>query len=61
MSGKQVTRYFCGDCGTPLWAESAATPTFCAVKLALFGNNFEPAIEIFWKSAHGALIFALCP
>ena len=51
LSGKPMTRYFCGDCGTPLWAESDATPTICAVKLALFGNNFEPAIEIFWKSA----------
>ncbi|TFY57964.1 hypothetical protein EVJ58_g6703 [Rhodofomes roseus] len=53
LSGKQVTRYFCGDCGTPLWVESDATPTLYAVKLALFGNNFAPGIEIFWKNAHG--------
>ncbi|KAH9829674.1 Mss4-like protein [Rhodofomes roseus] len=52
LSGKQVTRYFCGDCGTPLWVESDATPTLYAVKLALFGNNFAPGIEIFWKNAH---------
>ncbi|KZT67095.1 hypothetical protein DAEQUDRAFT_729509 [Daedalea quercina L-15889] len=52
LSGKQVTRHFCGDCGTPLWVESDATPTIYAVKLALFGNAFEPGIEIFWKNAH---------
>ncbi|KAH9922630.1 Mss4-like protein [Fomitopsis serialis] len=52
LSGKQVTRHFCGDCGTPLWVESDATPTIYAVKLALFANNFAPGIEIFWQNAH---------
>ena len=51
-SGKQVTRHFCGDCGTPLWAESEAAPEGLYVKLAPFGNNLLPGAELFWRNAH---------
>ncbi|KZT66612.1 hypothetical protein DAEQUDRAFT_445084 [Daedalea quercina L-15889] len=51
MSG-QITRHFCGDCGTPLWAESEAMPDGISVKLAPFGNKLPPGAEIFWKNAH---------
>ncbi|TFY62081.1 hypothetical protein EVJ58_g4091 [Rhodofomes roseus] len=52
VSGKQVTRYFCGDCSTPLWAESEAAPGGCFVKLAPFGNKLPPGAELFWKNAY---------
>ena len=32
--GSQITRYFCGDCGTPLWAQSDAAPDGLHAKLA---------------------------
>ncbi|EPT05813.1 hypothetical protein FOMPIDRAFT_1021436 [Fomitopsis schrenkii] len=50
-SGKQVIRYFCGDCGTPLWAAAESAPHAYTVKLALFGNNIPPGNEIYWKYA----------
>jgi len=46
LSRKQVTRHFCGDCGTPLWAESGAAPEGCFIKLALFGNKLPPGAEV---------------
>ena len=52
-SGKQVVRHFCGDCGTPLWAESQAAPDILFVKLAPFGNKLPPGADFFWKNAHG--------
>ncbi|TFY62078.1 hypothetical protein EVJ58_g4094 [Rhodofomes roseus] len=51
-SGKEVIRYFCGDCGTPLWAAAESAPETYSIKLAMFGNSLPPAMEIFWKHAH---------
>ena len=50
-SGKQVIRYFCSDCGTPLWAAAESAPHVYTVKLALFGNNIPPGKEVYWKYA----------
>ena len=50
-SGKQVIRYFCSDCGTPLWAAAESVPHAYTIKLALFGNNMPPGKEIYWKYA----------
>ncbi|KAH9932340.1 Mss4-like protein [Fomitopsis serialis] len=52
LSGKQVTRHFCGDCGTPLWAEFESAPEEYFIKLALFGNKLPPGAEVFWKNVH---------
>ncbi|KAH9938637.1 Mss4-like protein [Fomitopsis serialis] len=56
MSGKPVQRIFCGDCGTPLYAypEGSVSGKFC-VLLALFDNNLELGVEIFWRSAKGEI------
>ncbi|KZT66615.1 hypothetical protein DAEQUDRAFT_730030 [Daedalea quercina L-15889] len=51
QSGKPITRYFCGDCGTPLWAAADSAPDTYSIKLAMFGNNLPPAMEIYWKYA----------
>ncbi|KAH9830092.1 Mss4-like protein [Rhodofomes roseus] len=51
-SGMQVTRHFCGDCGTPLWGESEVAPSGSFVRTALFGNTLPPKAEVFWKRAH---------
>lgn len=52
-SGKQVIRHFCGECGTPLWAESEAAPEIFFVKLAPFGNKLPPGADLFYENAHG--------
>ncbi|KAH9843827.1 uncharacterized protein C8Q71DRAFT_14973 [Rhodofomes roseus] len=51
MSGEPVQRTFCPDCGTPLYAYAEGVPSRYCVLLALFGNNLEPGVEIFWRSA----------
>lgn len=33
-SGKETRRYFCGDCGTHIWAESDAYPSVRTVKVS---------------------------
>ena len=61
-SGAACHRYFCGDCGTPLYALSEAQPEKTTVKLALFGNAIKPSVEAFWKNAKGiVLTFAAFP
>ncbi len=51
-SGKIALRYFCPDCGTPLWSEPADQPLF-PVKLGAFdhGHGLVPAMHIFTASA----------
>jgi len=51
QSGKDVIRYFCGDCGTPLWAAAESAPETYTIKLAMFGNQLPPGKEIYWKRA----------
>ncbi|PIE07173.1 MAG: hypothetical protein CSA74_08580 [Rhodobacterales bacterium] len=50
-SGKDVRRWFCPDCGTPLWSEPADQP-FYTVKLGAFdGQDLVPAMHVFTASA----------
>ncbi|KAH9843823.1 Mss4-like protein [Rhodofomes roseus] len=60
MSGKPVQRTFCPDCGTPLYVYAEGVPSRYCVILALFGNNLEPGVEIFWRSAKRERV-SLCP
>ncbi|MBO9708345.1 MAG: GFA family protein [Caulobacter sp.] len=49
-SGADVTRVFCGECGTPLWSEGAMP--FLPVKVGGFDDPsaLEPGIHL-WTSA----------
>ena len=51
--GNLVTRHFCAECGTPLFAESAARPDFIGVKIGSLDDpgRFRPAANIWVKSA----------
>lgn len=52
-SGKTITSYFCGDCGTTLWRE---TETYGNIKIIKAGtlddalDNAKPAVELFVKN-----------
>ena len=59
-SGKQVIRYFCSDCGTPLWAAAESAPHVYTIKVALFGNNIPPGKEIYWKYAQRESLHDVC-
>ncbi len=51
-SGEDVTRVFCGDCGSPLWSEPASMP-FMPVKVGAFddGSGLSPQLHLFTASA----------
>lgn len=51
-SGGDVTRVFCGNCGSPLWSEPAAMP-MVAVKLGAFDDaaDLSPQIHLYTASA----------
>lgn len=51
-SGAEVTRAFCGDCGTPLWSGSERMP-FTPVKLGSLDDfdDLSPQIHMFVSSA----------
>ena len=51
-SGKDVTRCFCGECGTPLWSRSSDGP-FVPVKLGAFDDNSDltPGLHVYVDSA----------
>ncbi len=38
-NGDQTTRHFCGQCGTPLYAESTRAPHMVNIPRALFTNR----------------------
>ena len=48
-SGKGVTRYFCSQCGSPLWSEVELMPGFRFVKAGSFDDAswLEP-VSIYW-------------
>eukprot|EP01098_Paradermamoeba_levis_P013353 TRINITY_DN6079_c0_g1_i2.p1 TRINITY_DN6079_c0_g1~~TRINITY_DN6079_c0_g1_i2.p1 ORF type:complete len:163 (-),score=39.29 TRINITY_DN6079_c0_g1_i2:77-496(-) len=52
-SGKKVNRYFCGDCGSPLYSIAEVAPEIAYAKTPLFDNakNFAPQVDIYVKSA----------
>lgn len=51
-SGGQAVRFFCGDCGTPLWSEPSAMP-FMPVKFGALDDaaDLTPQMHIYASSA----------
>jgi hypothetical protein len=51
-SGREALRYFCPDCGTPLWSEPQGQP-FNPVKLGAFDDSSDlaPMMHIYTSSA----------
>jgi len=51
-SGKELRRYFCSTCGSPLYTETDAMPNFTIVKAGTLNDttNFKPNINIFCES-----------
>lgn len=53
MSGTPNHRYFCGDCGSPLWAVFHEGSEVVDVMPALFEVDCGIVGEFFWKNAFG--------
>jgi hypothetical protein len=54
-SGATLTRWFCPDCGTPLYAQSSRAPGLLMLPVGLFGPGagwFMPNQLIFARSHH---------
>ncbi len=56
-SGATLTRHFCPDCGTPLYAQSSRAPGVMMLPVGLFGASaegwFRPGQVIFARSLRG--------
>jgi len=52
-SGNDITRVFCGDCGTPLYVQVSTRPDIVGVRVCTFDDPswFRPEANIFAKSA----------
>lgn len=52
-SGNEITRVFCGDCGTPLYVQVSTRPDIVGVRVCTFDDPawFQPDANIFVKSA----------
>lgn len=52
-SGNNVTRTFCGECGTPLYVQVSTRPDIVGVRVCTFDDPswFRPEANIFFKSA----------
>ena len=52
-AGNHVTRLFCGDCGSPLYAYNDDNEAFCAVKVGSLDDpeNYQPRIHIWMSEA----------
>ena len=52
-SGNEITRVFCGDCGTPLYVQVATRPDIVGIRVTTFDDAgwFRPEANIFTKSA----------
>ncbi|MEM9684491.1 MAG: GFA family protein [Pseudomonadota bacterium] len=52
-SGNEITRSFCGDCGTPLYIQVSTRPDIVGVRVCTFDDPswFRPEANIFVKSA----------
>ena len=52
-SGNEITRAFCGDCGTPLYVQVSTRPDIVGVRVCTFDDPswFRPQANIFVKSA----------
>ena len=52
-SGATLTRYFCPECGTPIYGQSSRAARFVMLQVGLFGAHtdwFEPGQLIFARS-----------
>jgi hypothetical protein len=52
-SGNEITRAFCGDCGTPLFVQVATRPDVVGLRVCTLDDPgwFRPEADIFVKSA----------
>jgi hypothetical protein len=52
-SGRQATRSFCADCGTPLFTRSESNPQFTSVRFPSLDDvsTFAPMLDIWTSSA----------
>lgn len=52
-SGAKRVRHFCGNCGTPLFAEDSAYPKFMSIKAGTLDDpsHFKPAAHFWTQSA----------
>lgn len=54
-SGKPVHRFFCGDCGTPIWSDAESMPKISFVKvgpLGEFGSRVKMTTEAWAENAN---------
>jgi hypothetical protein len=51
-SGNRIERFFCGICGTPLFAKNTGAPDFVAVRASSLDDpaRFEPE-EVIWAAS----------
>ncbi len=52
-SGNEVTRAFCGDCGSPLYIQVASRPDIVGIRVGTLDDpsGFQPEANIYAKSA----------
>ena len=53
-SGRTLYRFFCGDCGSPIYSQRATTPDFLVVRAGTFdggGDDVKIATHIWTRSA----------
>ncbi|MBV9829643.1 MAG: GFA family protein [Alphaproteobacteria bacterium] len=52
-SGNQVTRLFCGDCGSPIYIQVSSRPDIVGLRVGTLDDpsEFRPEANIFVKSA----------
>lgn len=51
-SGKAITRWFCSECGAPIWSDAEAMPGVAIVKGGAFDDTswIKPTLEIYCDS-----------
>jgi hypothetical protein len=52
-SGNEITRAFCGDCGSPLYVQVSTRPDIIGIRVGSLDDpsGFRPEADIFVKSA----------
>ena len=52
-SGNEITRAFCGDCGSPLYVQVATRPDIVGLRVGTLDEpgEFRPEADIFVRSA----------
>ncbi|HTT79073.1 MAG TPA: GFA family protein [Stellaceae bacterium] len=52
-SGNEITRWFCGDCGSPLYIQVATRPDIVGLRVGTLDDpaQFRPEADIFVRSA----------